>query len=252
MLLTGVGTHGGGAGAAFPRGGWTPLDLGSLLYAWWGAERTDLITMSSGAVSSCKDAVAGYNAVQATGSAQPLWSAAGFNTRAGVTFDGTDDYLAYESMTGIPSGTTPCEEWYAVDQKTLAAVTSSTWLGASGGTTLGNSRSMVRAVVSGANRARAVDSNSGTATQGAGGDFSGRHVVRSIMNGSTLGLEVDGVAVSPVANTPAIATVRVRFGASYASSPGSFGNFTMADRLFTALLSAAQAAQVYSYLARGV
>jgi hypothetical protein len=46
---------------------WTPLKLGTSLLAWWDAERTDLITQASGLVSSWKDAVGGYDAVQAAG-----------------------------------------------------------------------------------------------------------------------------------------------------------------------------------------
>lgn len=234
---------------------WTPLVLGASLLAWWTADRPDLITMDgSSRVSSWRDVVGGYDAVQATQAAQPIWSATGFNTRAAIAFDGTDDYLSYESMVGIPSAATPCEEWYALDQKNVPALTSSTFIGTSGGAGNGSTRVMSRAVVSGVNRARYNSSNTGTGNTITEGtiDYSGRQVSRAIDSGTFLGLEVGGVAATPVASVPAIGTTRVRFGANFATTAAAFANVSIADRLFTGILSASQATQLRAYLMRGV
>jgi len=232
----------------------TPLGLGVALYEWWSAARTDLVAISSGLVSSWRGVKLGANAAQATGAAQPTWQSAGFGGRPAIAFDGSDDNLRFESMAGLPSGATPCEEWYAVSQQNVPALTSSTYLGASGGSANNNSRAIVRAVVSGVNRARAVDSQgaAGAAVTQSVTDFIGRHVVRAIYDGDDITIEVDGIAAIPVASVPSIGTARVTFGANNASTAASFGQVAIADRLFTALLSASQAALMYRYLMRGV
>ncbi len=142
---------------------WTPWLLDASLLAWWSADHTGLITMPGGLVSSWRDAVGGYEAVQAVGAAQPIWQVGGFGGRAVVAFDGVDDELTVPTMpAGLPTGATPCEEWYAVDQQQDTSLTSSIFLGTSGGSSNGNSRVIARAVVSGVNRARANDTNGGT------------------------------------------------------------------------------------------
>ncbi|WP_428659469.1 hypothetical protein [Reyranella sp.] len=229
---------------------WTPWLLGPSLLAWWSADHTNLITMPGGLVSSWKDAVAGYEAVQAVGAAQPVWQAGGFGWRAVVAFDGVDDELTYASMVGLPTGATPCEEWYAVDQQQDASFTSAVVLGSSGGSSSGNRRALIRSVVSGTNRAGAND-GSNSVTQGSA-DFSGRHVVRSIADGSTLTVEVDGVAATPIASVPSIGTVRARFAASHTTTPSSYAKAAIADRLFTAPLSATQANLLRAYLTKGL
>lgn len=81
--------------------------LGASLVAWWRAS-----DLSDGAVSSWADAIGGLALAQATGDAQPVKAATSFNhAYAGVTADGTDDYLRVEATTGLPTGSDAGEIW---------------------------------------------------------------------------------------------------------------------------------------------
>ncbi len=82
---------------------WTPLNLGSTLSAWWDAQDTADITLSSGNVASWKDRKGGIVASQGTGANQPAWSATALNNKAGVTCNGTTHSLSF-TPTGLPSG----------------------------------------------------------------------------------------------------------------------------------------------------
>ncbi|WP_428668021.1 hypothetical protein [Reyranella sp.] len=227
---------------------WSPLDLDEDLLAWWPADRPDLVTKDgSNVVTSWRDAVHGYEAT-AAGSARPTWQETGYGTRNAISFDGSANVMAYESMEGLPTGATPCEEWMAVDQRSLAAATSTTVLGTAGGTSTGTRRGINRAVVSGVNRLQVGDTSVSVTVSTV--DFSGPCVVRSIATGSTLNAEINGVAGTPAACTPNIGTVRVRFGANQATTPASNATAAIADRLFTRILSAMQAALLRAYLAR--
>ena len=63
-----------------------PSDLGASLLAYWNADRSDLITLNTNKVTSWKDTVNAYDAVQGTDAARPTYA------NKSLTFDGTDDY----------------------------------------------------------------------------------------------------------------------------------------------------------------
>lgn len=230
---------------------WTPADLGASLYAWWDASRADLITQSGGLVSSWKDSVAGYDAVQAVGASKPTYSATGFNGFAVVSADGVDDELTVTGVpAAIPTGANPvCEEWYLVDQPLAAGTDSANRnLGSYGGAASGSTRRVQRATPSGVNRARAIDG--GNNLNNTGVNFTDRHVIRVVANGSTINIEVDGIAAAGIAQSVTISTARLRFFADALSAASVFGQCGIAARLFTALLSADDASRMYAYLNR--
>lgn len=95
-----------GVGLRFGRPAWTPADLPNV-ELWLRAD--DLAGADGSSVSSWEDRIAGYNFVQATGSKQPkLYTSTAARLIGGqpvVTFDGSDDILAYP--TGIAPLSTP-------------------------------------------------------------------------------------------------------------------------------------------------
>jgi hypothetical protein len=247
-MFGGLGIQGLGL-TRIQRNGYAPTSLGSLLIAWWTADRTDLITLSSTKVTSWKDAVAGYDLVQATDGARPVYSATSFNGAPGVTFDGTDDYLSLESVP-LPTGADPCEIWMLIQQDTLAADTSGKQIFAYGGNAGASRRSLTRSVVTGVNRAR---SNTGTGgatvdVTDTAVDFSGRKVLRAVFSATETTLTIDTTTTGPTAAVPATGTTRVRFGSSTNDTATGFWNGKMRDIIVTSPLSAAQAAALKTYL----
>lgn len=235
------------AGAALHS--WNPALLGTSLLGWWDAERADLITQAGGAVSSWKDVVAGYNAIQATGASKPAYSATGFNSRPGITPDGVDDFLNLESQP-FPS---ICEVWALVNQQALPADTTTRALISFGGTLSASRITIQRGVSTGVNSLQAVVGNN---TVGVAvvhpGDFSGKSVVRLVVDGTNARIELNGVASSNVAVVPAIGTTRVRMFAANSTSAANFWNDPTNTVAVTGLLSTTQAAAFTSYLkARG-
>jgi len=93
--------------SAAQLGGWTPADFGTDLVAWWKADAG--VTESGGAVSQWDDQSGnGWHLTQGTSGSRPIYSATGFNSSyPGITFDGTDDFLAVSSVTGL-SGASAC------------------------------------------------------------------------------------------------------------------------------------------------
>lgn len=236
------------AGSPAPRG-WSPFALASDLLAWWDAERSDLITQSGGAVSSWKDIVGGYDAVQTTGASKPTYSATGFNGRAGIYADGVDDCLTVTPVpAGVLTGAAPNEEWFLVDQLMPSTDANLVTVGCTGGVNTSTSRRLRRISSSGVNRAQSIDTAGFAANTAV--DFSGRHVVRIIATDTQSTCEVDGAAGAFSSQTPAIATTRMRFFADPANVPAGFSLCGIAARLCTAPLSVSKAAQLYAYLSR--
>ena len=229
-----------------PKGTWTPLVLSSSLIAWWDASRSDLITQAGGVVSSWRDIVGGYAAIQATGAAQPAYSATGFNGFPVISGDGVDDELTFAPLpAGFPTGATACEEWYLVDQKSLVADTTTRTIGSYGGAV---TRSLRRLVTTGVNRAQTSDSGS-TVSHGTA-DFSNRHVVRLIATGTQVNIEVDGVVGVVASQVSATSTSRLRFFAGSGTSAAAFALAGISERVITLPLSATNAALMLAYLSR--
>lgn len=231
---------------------WTPAQLGASLLGWWDAERADLITQSSGAVSSWKDIVGAYDAVQATGASKPTYSATSFNGRPGVSFDGIATELTVSSYPAtFPTGATAGEMWIATDQQAIgsdATFRTAVSLGnlTTGSRALGRNNSSSTSRVNIRNGDGATTQNSTVTTI----NFSGRHVARGIVNGTTIYGEIDTVRAAGTASVPATVGTRVRLGAGSAGSAASFWTGIHNSILITGSLTTTQASQLYGYLNR--
>lgn len=228
-----------------------PADLGASLTAYWDANRSDLMTDDGGGlISSWRDSVGAYDAI-AAGAARPTYSATGFNGHPVISGDGVANELTLAPVpAGIPIGATPCEAWWLVDQKTLPGDTTNRVIGGYGGTTAAVSRRLVRVVASGVNRARITDT--GTNLNNTSVDFSGRHVVRLIATGTTVNIEVDGVAAAGAAQISAVTNPRFRFFADTAATAAAFAAVGIAACAITLPLTAGQAVAMYAYLSRRI
>lgn len=253
-LSNGSGLYGGfsglSAGGGLSPASWTPANLGASLYAWWDAQRPDLITASGGLVSSWKDSVAAYDATQAIGSARPTYSATSFNNAAGVTYDGSDDELTCTDAALLAKlgAATSYEMWGVVDQAALVADTSLRFaLSVGNGNT--TSRRAGRSVVTGVNRASVQVGNgstTGTATNPTV-DFSGRHSVRYQTTATESVTEVDGVTMTAVSVVPSTTATRIRLGATANPTAASFWQGVFSSLLFTAPLTASQATLMFAW-----
>jgi len=233
--------------------GWTPAQLGSSLLGWWDAEDSATITQSGGLVSSWKDKVAAYDAVQALGSAKPVYSATSFNSRPGLTFDGVDDEVTLGSQP-FPSGATPSELWALVDQTALVADVTGRFIASYGGTGTTNRRRISRSVVTGVNRANVGAGDGGTEVSSVNSsvDFSGRHVVRGVIRATEVQVDVNGTASATAAVVPATTALRFRIGANSSTTAGGFWQGVIPLVIITGALDSGQAAQLLAYLkARG-
>lgn len=229
---------------------WYPTDLGVALLGFWDAERGDLITQSGGLVSSFRDVVAAYDAVQATDAAKPIYSATSFNGRPGLTFDGVDDELTRTTMPpAFPSGASPGEIWAVVDQTALGSdATTRTAVAAGGNSTL-TARRLQRVVASSTGRLSMAVGNGSTllASNNMLVDFYGRHVARGVVGATETQADCDGVAGTAQAIVPNTGTSRVRLGASNSGTATSFWQGVINAVLFTAPLTTQQAAQLLAW-----
>jgi len=229
---------------------WTPQQLGGSLLAWWDADRVDLITQSGELISSWKDSVGGYDAIQASAGAKPAFLTAGFKGRPGAVFDGVDDELMVASIPGsFPLNDAPGEIWLLADQTALPADTGQRVGFSYGGTNGATSRRAFRSVISGANRASGTATSPGVSHSPV--DLSGRHVMRFCVSDTDCRMDVDGVTGPAAAGvaTGAVAA-RARLGASNGTSASLFWQGMIAAALVTAPLSAAQADQMYAVFNR--
>lgn len=233
---------------------WTPLALGSSLLAWWDAERSDLITQAGGLVSSWRDVVGGYDAVQAVGGSQPIWSATSFNGRPGITGDGTDDELTLAPVpAAIPIGANACEMWAVVSQAALVA-DATLRMAFSYGNTTATARNIQRVVDTGNNRARgnSGDGASARSSLNTAVDFSTRHVVRLRIDLTAFQCDVDQQAGAVSATASNTASSRLRFFASAAATAANFWNGGVNTGLLVdpTQMSSSDDDNLYAYLNR--
>lgn len=226
---------------------WTPRKLGASLLGWWSADRPDLISLSGSQVTGWKDAVAAYNLTQGVAGARPLYSAISFNGAPGVTFDGVDDYLELAAVP-FPTGAAPSEIHAIVDQTALVADTGTKVVFAYG-STVAFTRNLSRNVNAGQNTLAASAGN-GAANVAASqlNDFSGRHVVRGIIDGAQVTANADGVSGGPQNVVPATAATRTRMGGRTATTADQFFQGVIREVIVTGLLSASQAAALQAYM----
>lgn len=221
---------------------WSPLMLGASLLAWWTADTAGLITLNGTAVTSWKDVVAGYDAVQGVSAARPLYSATSFNGVPSVTFDGTDDELTLASQP-FPSGADLSEMWAVVEQDDAAGSPVDRSFIGYGGVDFTSHRRAFRVVSTGVNRAQARTGTGGASinTLETATDFSSRHLVRVQFGTTETAVSVDDGTAETGAAVPATGTTRSRIGASSANAAAA--NFWLGkirDVLITGPLSAAQ------------
>lgn len=224
--------------------GFTPLDLGDALYDYWDAERPDTITQIAGVVSEWRSVKGGLAAVQATEAAKPIYSASSFNGRPGVTFDG-DAQLTVTGVGTLPTGATACEIWVVASMPTAGTVAGIMVPFTYGGNAAGSYRRLYRNPVSNVNNMFMQMGTGGSAPLATNPtDSSGTYMARAIFD-ATMRLDIDGVAGTPVVTSaPATGTTRIRIGARNDDAPTNFYIGPVSLIAVTALLSAAQSAQM--------
>lgn len=229
--------------------GWTPARLGPSLLGMWDADRTDLITQSGGLVSSWTDVVAGFALAQAVSGSKPAYSATGFNGRAAVIGDGSDDELTITpAPASFPLLDGPGEMWALVDQ--TAAPIGTTTSGIAGyGASAGNSRRLNRTSNGSVNRGVVTTGTGSTLTAGIPAvEFIGRHIIRGIFGATEVTDVVDGIAGTPTAAVAITVNSRLRAFALNNSAASGFLQGGINLLAFTAPLTVAQAAAFTNYL----
>ncbi|MCK1503845.1 BNR-4 repeat-containing protein [Bradyrhizobium sp. 18] len=223
--------------------------LGSDLLGYWDANRADLITQSGGAVSSWKDIVAGYDAAQATGAAQPIYSSSSFAGAPGVTFDGTAAHLTLASHP-FPTGSTGCEMWALVQSDAPSSDATTRSIAAyGGGTSTGVQRAIRRTVVTSVNRAQVASGNgSAVAIADTQADFSTQHVVRGVISSTNETISVDGNTGTSTAVVSTTGSGVFRIGSLASTAAGNFLQGKVAAILITKALSVDKAAALLAYL----
>lgn len=241
--------------AALRQGGgvvpWTPIDLGSSLYDMWDAELAGTLTLSGAVVDAWNSVKNGYLTNQTLSASKPVYSATGFNGRPGIVFDGQDDYLNFEGVGVLPTGAAPCEIWALMDQPLPSSTVTTGLIICYGGTAGSSRRRLTRGVPSGdVNRVQVGvgDGTTEVTRSNLNVEFSGRHVVRGIVSGTTAKVVVDGVDDVTANVVPATGTTRTRIGTNTAASPAGFVQGTISLIAVTTLLSTDQAAQMLAYL----
>lgn len=226
---------------------WSPNELESSLLAWWDASSG--VTVTGSGVSAWVDRKGGLSLAQATDAARPAYSPTSFNGFAGLTFDGTADYLELASQP-FPSGSAASELWVVCSQDALAADTTTRPLFSYGGVNGQVGRLFQRVVTSGTNRVRGVvgDGSAGQQLNDLSVDFTGRHVLRLSVGPTASNLYVDGGTAVNLSVVPATGTTRIRVGASQADTPTGFWNGKIRDIVVTKPLSADDASALQSYL----
>mgnify|MGYP001275758443 CR=1 FL=1 len=218
--------------------------LGAALLGYWDAADASTITLNSDKVTSWKDKIAAYDAVQSTDSLRPIYSATSFGGSPGLTFDGVDDFL-HLTPHPFPINAVPSEMWALVSQDALVADGLVRYV-VSMGTSSTTHRSIVRAVGGGINYARGA-AGSITSTYAAA-DFAGRSVVRNIIDGTNVQVELNGVVAASAAAVPTTVNTRMRFGAFVNTSASNFFAGQLAAVLVTNRLTDAEAETLRNYL----
>lgn len=204
-----------GLGIGQGSGGWGRPErfVGPALRALWDAEKAGSLQLAGANVTAWTDLVSGHVAAQTVSGSKPLYMPAGFGGRAGLLFDGTDDFLNLESAP-FPSGTEPSEIWVLFDWLMPPADTSLRTLAGYGGAGSVDSRRVQRAVSGGVRNVARVAVGTGTGTQSTSdtSDISGRHLVRGVF-AATSRVVVDGWSQASNADAPNTLSVRTRIGA---------------------------------------
>lgn len=239
--------------AVLGSGGVSPVTiLGPSLLAWWTADRADLITLSGAQVTSWKDVVAGYDAVQAVSGSRLIYGATSFNGMPGLTADGVDDEMTCADaglLAALPDAAEPGEIWGVAQQNALVADSSPKILASYGGATSPTRRGLERVVATGVNRGRIVTGTGASAPTvvDTAVDLSGRHVMRGRWAVTDNGVAVDTSAEVTAAAVPATTVLRLRIGAISNTAAANFWSGVVRDIVVTGPLSAAQIAALKAW-----
>lgn len=219
----------------------TPISiLGASLLAWWTADRADLITLNGSAVTSWKDVMHGYDAVQGVSASRPVYSATSFNGSPGLTFDGTDDGLSCTdaALLGLlPDAAESGEMWAIVQQDALAGDTSSRNILSYGGTGFSTQRRIRRVVASGVNRGGFIVGTgaSSLVATGTSVNFNSRHVIRGAADADSIDLSVDAATPISISGVPATSSaIACKIGSSSNSTATEFWHGKIRDVIITA------------------
>lgn len=231
-------------------GGWSYLDLGGSLFDALDAERADTLTLSGSVVNSWATVKNGYAFSQSISAAKPVFSATGLAGRPAVALDGQDDELTFEGVGNLPVDAAAVEIWALADQLTPASSSAARLMLAYGGNSGNTRRGLIRAVVGGVNRAQATAGSgaSSVAPSNTEVDFTGRHVVRGVIDGSNVRADVDGAAGNTSSLMPATGSTRIRIGANTGDTAAGFWQGAFNLIAFTKPLTNEQAAQMLAYL----
>lgn len=219
----------------------TPISiLGASLLAWWTADRADLITLNGSAVTSWKDVMHGYDAVQGVSASRPVYSATSFNGSPGLTFDGSDDGLICTdaALLGLlPDAAEAGEMWAIVQQDALAEVASSRNILSYGGTGISTQRRIRRVVASGVNRGRFTVGTgaSSLAATDTSVNFNSRHVIRGAADADSIDLSVDAATPISISGVPATSSaIACTIGSSSNTTATEFWHGKIRDVIITA------------------
>lgn len=192
--------------------------VGPALKALWDAERLGSLSLSGSNVTSWTDLVGGHVASQSVSGSKPLYVANGFGGRAGLLFDGTDDFLNMESVP-FPAGAAASEIWVLMDWIMPPSDTSARTLVSYGGASTSDSRRVQRAVFAGKNVGR-ISVGTGGSSQSITdtADISGRHLLRGVF-GPVSRMIVDAASQASNGDAPNSAAVRTRIGARTTTAP---------------------------------
>jgi len=234
-------------------GGWTPLDLGASLLAWWTADRTDLISLSGSQVTAWADVKMGHTVTQAVSASRPMFSSSVFGGSPGVDFDGVDDALVMASHP-FPLGASPCEIWAVAEQADsvvpgggVNVVRKLLDYGPSG--VYQNSRGIIRGTSQNFSRAEVWVGTSGSATFASlpAPSFFGRQMLRAEIGATSTRLTLDGVVGSDFAGVPATLGGPLVIGGR--TNMGNHWKGPQRDVLITGPLGAEDAARLTTFAA---
>lgn len=211
---------------------WVPTDIGASLVGFMDAENNGTITQAGGLASAWADSVSAASFAQATGTKQPGVITSATTGRQVLSFDGTDDFMAIESIpTGWPTGANYVEIIVVGVQASAGTVSGVKWAVSWGSDTAATRLLLGRAGQTGsgsdknAAQFRVGNGTTGVSTQRlAPPELVGARVVRGISNGTTIFAETDGVINSGTACVPSIGTTRARIGCDTSATPSNFWN----------------------------
>ncbi|MCK1472384.1 hypothetical protein [Bradyrhizobium sp. CW10] len=227
--------------------------LGNDLLAWWDADAhywgaNGGMTIATG-VSSWRDIVAGYSAVQASGAAQPVFSSTSFNGSPGLTSDGIDDCLVCTDaalLTGLPAGDAGGELWSLAQNDNLAGATFFDLFGYANASQ--SDARTIGGIATPVYGRTVFGTGGGNVSVGGTTLFSGRRVIRGAYSSAGTVLFIDGAQEGSLPGTPATAAARVALFARALATPSNYWTGIGAAFLITKPLSATKAAVLASYL----